>query len=143
MSFSNTAPLSYSQSEVVKYIDAQRGVAESIGGPAVRIVGLYSPATNDIYDPRPASNTATITAVAANTTSATFLSANTARKSCVISNPSAATLYLRYGTGTANSTNWTYAVYTGGVFEMNFIWTGAITGFLSTGTGTIQVTELF
>lgn len=141
MAFNNTAPLSYASGEVVLYVDAQRGVAESAGGPHVTINGVYSPRNNDVYEPDQTSNTSSITSAAANTTSAVLIAGNVNRKGVVIVNEANATLYIAFA-NTANNSAYTYPVYANGVFEMVHKWTGPISGILSTGTGAIRITEI-
>lgn len=142
MSFNNTAPLSYAAGEVVKYIDAQRGVAETVGGPKLAIVGLYAPKTNDLYDPDRSSNTTIITTVAANTTAQQLLAANTSRQSFVITNENSsnAILYIAYA-NTANATYYTYSLYANATLEMAFKYTGPIWGALSSNTGSVRITD--
>lgn len=224
MAFDNTSPLIYFNSEVKKYVNADRALPEAAGGPAVTVVALYNSANGNIMDlsgltATANSNTATVTSgspimgvtntgiiqflqmnsnnilkvdtgslsspilasvttappsysngttnsvsmdtggnirtisgaassanlfsVACNTTSATLFNANTSSKSRVIVNENSAnaTLYIAYA-ATANATSYTYAIYPNYTWAPDFRYTGVISGFLSTGTGSARCTEL-
>jgi hypothetical protein len=143
MAFNNTAPLSYAQGEVVKYIDAQRGLSEEVGGPKVTIVGLLNPNSNDIFDISRTTNTTATARIAANTTSQQLFAANTARKGMVIINEdSSARCLIRYGSA-ANDSNYTYRLEAGYTFEMGQpIWQGNVHVITTSSTANVQGTDL-
>ncbi len=83
---------------------------------------------------------ATPARVATSTSVATLLAASGSRKMVIISNESAAILYVKYGTA-ASITDYTYAVAANANLELaSPIYGGVLTGILSTGTGNAQVT---
>lgn len=89
------------------------------------------------------SSTATVTSVADTATSTTLLAANAARLGATIFNDSSALLYVRFGAGTASSTDYSVRVYSNGYLHVPSSYTGAITGIWATdpGDGAARVTE--
>ena len=85
-------------------------------------------------------STATITRVATSTTAATVLVANVNRKKLVITTETGTTNYVAYGS-TASATNYTYVLGATATLEEQY-WTGSVSVVRSSGTGSIQVTEL-
>jgi hypothetical protein len=143
MAFTNSAPLSYAGGEVVKYVDAQRGVSEIAGGPKLTIVGLFDPNTNNVFDVSETASTANTNRLVANTTSQQMFPANASRKGMVLNNESGSiSILLKYGSG-ANSTSYTYKVYPGYIFEMpKPIWKGNVHIIAVSSTADIQSTDL-
>jgi hypothetical protein len=84
--------------------------------------------------------TATITRVATGAASVTLLAANVNRKKAIIMTEAGATQYVAFGSA-ATATNYTYLLGTNTVLEVT-TWTGSITLARSSGTGSVQVTEL-
>jgi hypothetical protein len=143
MAFNNTSPLSYATGQVVKYINAMRGVSDDVGGPKLNVIGLYSPGSGDLYDPSPTSNTANVYSVATTSNSAIIVSANSSIRGAVIVNESANTLYIAYA-NSASPTAYSYAIPALAVWEAPpRVWTGNISGFLGSGAGAARVTVLF
>lgn len=93
----------------------------------------------------PASATATLSNVSASALSVTLLASNASRLGGSIVNDSTAILYILLGTGTASTTNYSYAIEgkttVGGVFEIPPGFTAQITGIWSSATGAARVTE--
>lgn len=89
-----------------------------------------------------AANTGTQTSVNSSTSDATILAANTARYGATIYNDDANILYLLLGAGTASSTNYSVALYSGDFFPVPYGYTGIIKGIWSAdGSGAARVTE--
>jgi len=74
------------------------------------------------------------------TSSATLLAANNSRKSAIITNEGAGTLYVLIGLGTASATNYSVSLASGDVVTLNGV-TQALTGIFGA-AGTARVTEL-
>jgi hypothetical protein len=74
------------------------------------------------------------------TSSATLLAANNSRKSAIITNEGAGTLYVLIGSGTASATNYSVSLASGDVVTLNGV-TQALTGIFGS-AGTARVTEL-
>lgn len=74
------------------------------------------------------------------TSSATLLAANGSRKSAIITNEGAGTLYVLIGAGTASATNYSVSLASGDVVTLNGV-TQALTGIFGA-AGTARVTEL-
>ena len=87
-------------------------------------------------------NEATITTVAGSTSSGTIIAANPKRLGLLIYNDSSAILYLRYGTGTAVSTDMSVPIGANTLFEEPSGYQGAITGVWASAAGTARITEL-
>ena len=89
-----------------------------------------------------ASNTGTATSVNSTTSDTTILAANAARYGATIYNDDANILYLLLGAGTASSTNYSVALYSGDFFPVPYGYTGIIKGIWSAdGSGAARVTE--
>ena len=88
-------------------------------------------------------SSATCTSPAMSTTVATLASSNSSRKGLVIFNDTGQILYVKFGTG-ATTTDFTVKIPDQAVYELPFqgLYTGAVTGILSTGSGEAYVTEL-
>ena len=96
------------------------------------------------YFPRfAAANTVTDVLLAAAATSATVLAANAARLGLTLSNTSASTVYVYYGT-TATATKFTVAIPSGSYWEMPApLWKGRIDAiWAAAGAGSLIGTEL-
>lgn len=89
------------------------------------------------------SATATQTQVPDNAASVTILASNASRKGATIVNTSTATLYLRFSSSAATTSNYTVALVAGAYYEVPFQYTGQITGIWATdpNTGNANVTE--
>ena len=95
--------------------------------------------------------TSTVTSVAAATSATTLAAANDARRGLFIYNDSAATLFLKLGTG-ATTTSYTVQIAPAGYWEMPTVpstrnellggFSGAVTGVWSSATGSARVTEV-
>lgn len=144
MAFDNTSPLSYASGEVVKYINAQRGLSDPTGGPALTVTGFYNPSTGDLYDPSSSSNTANQVRISANTTNQQILGPNSARKGLIITNEQAGnnSILVRFG-GVANSTAYSFPLYSGGVYETGVTvrWTGNVNVICLSGTCNVNISE--
>lgn len=93
----------------------------------------------------PATSTSgAVTNVNDTATSTTLLAANTARKGVIITNTSSAILYVRLAAGTASATMFTYRLPQNATQEVNYPYTGIITGVWATdpNDGVAVVTEL-
>lgn len=101
-------------------------------------------ADGTLIDPRaivaPTSATSAATAVTATTTTGTILASNTARKGASVFNEGTAVLYLHLG-ASASLTVYTVQVASGGLFEVPFGFTGALTGITLTGTAVCRIVE--
>lgn len=85
--------------------------------------------------------TVSVDQVATSTTSANLVVIG-ARGGRIITNDSAAILYIRFGTTAATSTNYTVQIAAGGVYELpQPLYGGQITGILASGTGNARVTS--
>lgn len=145
MAFSNTAPLSYAQGDVVKYVNAQRGVSDDVGGPALTVIGLFNPNNSDVFDPSIGANTATSTRITANTTSQQIAAANTNRKGMYLVNElgSNTTILVKFGSAPANTTAYTFPIYPGGIYELGSIrFTGNVHIVTASGSSNVISTEL-
>jgi hypothetical protein len=90
-------------------------------------------------------STANVTGVASSASSQTILASNAARLGAIIVNSSTAILYLKYSSGAASNASAGYTVsvaISGGVHEVPFGYTGAITGIWASANGFANVTEL-
>lgn len=107
------------------------------------------PSVKSFFDPLSATvatisrpDTGTFSSVSATTSSTTILAANALRKGATIDNDSAATLYILLASGTASSTNRTFAL---GASERLVLdaddYTGIIVGVWSSATGAARITE--
>lgn len=144
MAFNNTSPLSYASGEVVKYIGAQRGLSDDQGGPALTVVGFYNPSTGDLYDPGQSSNTSSASRVTANATSQQLIAANNNRKGLFITNEQTSnnTVLVKFG-GVANSTSYSFVLYSGASYEMGAVkWTGNVHVLCTSSTANVQAFEL-
>lgn len=84
---------------------------------------------------------ATVTAPATSTTSATVVPAAGAQAR-IITNNSAAILYLRFGSGAASATDFSVQIAAGATWTMpDSAYGGQITGILASGAGTALVTS--
>lgn len=144
MAFNNTAPLSYASGDVVKYVDAQRGLADSASGPQLTVIGQYNPLTGDIFDPSAATGNVATTRLTANTTDQQLVVSNTSRKGLMIVNEQSGnnTILIKFG-GNANSTVYTFPLYSGGIYEMNpqMKWTGNVHVICAAGTCNVVVSD--
>lgn len=86
------------------------------------------------------SSTAAITRIATSTTAVTLLAANVNRKKVIINTETGTSNYIAFGS-TASATNYTYNIGSNAVIE-DTTWTGSISCVRSSGTGSVQVTEL-
>lgn len=78
--------------------------------------------------------------VAGSASSVALLASNVARLGAVINNDSTAVLYVKLG-ATASTTSYTYKLYTDGVCEIPYGYTGAVDGIWSSATGNARLTE--
>ena len=87
-------------------------------------------------------DTAPSTSVALTTGASVVMAANNSRYGVSVSNPTAAICYLlTAASGTPSASLHQAAVPPGGYWECPFGYTGAIRGALSTGSGSVLVTE--
>lgn len=108
-----------------------RDGSASVGGAS----GMLT--ANDLRSP-----SSTFTSVPSGIASVTILAANSARKGATIANTDANALLLDLTGGTASATRYSYSLATGGVLEVPFGYSGAITGvWAADGTGAALVTE--
>ncbi len=84
--------------------------------------------------------TGTRTSVAAAAVDTLLLAANANRISCVIYNDSTAALYVGIGTTAASTSNFTFKLDAGGVYE-DYDFTGQIRGIWASATGNARITE--
>lgn len=84
-----------------------------------------------------------VSSVAMSTTAATIRSALTTRTKLILFNEGSADVYLRYGTGTPTTTDYSEILYAGQSLRVggNDIMTCAIQGITASGTATIRYTE--
>ncbi len=88
---------------------------------------------------------AAVTQVASSATSVALKAANANRKGITIANDSTAILYVLLGTGTASSTNYTFAIAAKATVASDRTitgYTGAIQGIWAAANGFAYVTEL-
>lgn len=97
--------------------------------------------TNGVLNIRQKSTTSTHSNVSTSTTSATLISSNALRLGGSIYNDSSAILYVATNGSAASTTNFKIAMAAGSYFEIPAGITTAVTGILSTGTGTARVDE--
>lgn len=88
----------------------------------------------------PASTTGGITSVASSTSTGVILSANSVRKGAVIYNDGVAILYIACA-GTSSSTSFTYKLQPGAAANLDFNYTGVVSGIWSAASGSARVTE--
>lgn len=123
---------------------------EATNGNHRQVVVLGDPSTNTGVAPVDVAEgltvktsrcaTATLANVSTSTSSATLQASNAARRSVIIVNDSLVTLYVKYGS-TASATSYTYQLQAGETLRED-LYTGIVTGILSSTTGTARVTEL-
>jgi len=88
-----------------------------------------------------APSTATVSRVATSGTVATLAASNSSRKGLDVQNESSGILYVKFGSA-ATTTDYTLQIPAGGYWEMpTRRYTGIVTGILSTGSSSAQVTE--
>lgn len=99
--------------------------------------------TNPLPVAQIAAVTATVSQTAQTITPATLLAANANRKSAILWNTGAATLYVLFGVGTVSSTNWSAKLNTDDRLVLSpGDFSGVISGVWSaTGSGYCTVTE--
>jgi len=85
--------------------------------------------------------TATRTIVAAATGSTPILAANAARKSSLLYNDSTSVAYIGMGTATVSSTDYSFPLAGGGIYEVEYGYTGVIKAAWVSATGQMRVTE--
>lgn len=91
---------------------------------------------------RPVNQTATINPVATSTASATLASAASSGAARIIDNSSSAILYVKFGTGTASSSDFSFAMVANTTwYAPDNAYAGPIQGILASGTGTARVTS--
>jgi hypothetical protein len=81
------------------------------------------------------------TTVSSSASSGTLLEADTSRKSLIIANSDANTLYVLLATGTASATNYSYLLAQNAQIELPF-YTGKVVGvWSSAGSGKAMITS--
>lgn len=99
------------------------------------------PATGAVFSVTTASSTTgTITSVAASVTTTSILASNTSRRGATIVNDGLAVLYIACA-GTASTTAFTYKLQAGAAVNLDFNYTGAVSGIWSAALGSARITE--
>lgn len=99
------------------------------------------PATGAVFaTTTAASTTGTITSVASATSTTSLLASNSSRKGATIYNDGLAVLFVACA-GTASTTAFTYKLQAGAAVNLDFNYTGAVSGIWSAALGSARITE--